>query len=405
MKKILSFLLLIVFSLMLVACSPEVLSDFLGQITQKDECTSHTDNDNDILCDKCGKTVELTPNEPEQPGDSGNPDNSNNSCNQPTTSNPENSENPENSDNENSESTTPPSAESVIEYVNVTLVYNNGTANKSEKAVKGKPLPTPYQPIKDSFLFLGWYTDEDCTRLYDFAKALDNDVTIYAKWVPDFMNIGNYMATEVIHSTLLIENYKYNTNSIASPYQTACSIGSGVVFDCFGGYYYCLTNNHVVDKGGYTYSEYTVYDVYGDAYEAELVATAVEYDLAILRFISEEDFPVATLADRDASVGDYIITVGNPNGVLNCVLYGIISDYKQIIDQSGYLQVDFEIFAHNAPIAKGSSGGAVFSIDYKVVGITFAGSYGADGVVTEAYFVPISRVVEFLSLYLYSQAA
>ncbi|MFR2988351.1 MAG: InlB B-repeat-containing protein [Faecalibacillus sp.] len=37
-------------------------------------------------------------------------------------------------------------------------------------------------PIKNGYTFAGWYSDEACTKEFDFAKPLLEDVTIYTKW-------------------------------------------------------------------------------------------------------------------------------------------------------------------------------------------------------------------------------
>ncbi len=42
----------------------------------------------------------------------------------------------------------------------------------------------PTDPTADEFIFGGWYTDADCTdgNEFDFANALTEDITLYAKW-------------------------------------------------------------------------------------------------------------------------------------------------------------------------------------------------------------------------------
>ena len=40
----------------------------------------------------------------------------------------------------------------------------------------------PKQPTKTGYIFGGWFEDEECTILFDFAKLLKEDITLYAKW-------------------------------------------------------------------------------------------------------------------------------------------------------------------------------------------------------------------------------
>ena len=37
-------------------------------------------------------------------------------------------------------------------------------------------------PTKSGYIFTGWYSDENCTALYDFTQKLDRDITLYAGW-------------------------------------------------------------------------------------------------------------------------------------------------------------------------------------------------------------------------------
>ena len=46
----------------------------------------------------------------------------------------------------------------------------------------GTVLSRPDMPIKNGYTFAGWYSDEACTKEFDFAKPLLEDVTIYTKW-------------------------------------------------------------------------------------------------------------------------------------------------------------------------------------------------------------------------------
>jgi len=50
------------------------------------------------------------------------------------------------------------------------------TQEVAEKAMK------PANPTKDGYTFDGWYTDEQLTKTFDFNSAINNDITLYAKW-------------------------------------------------------------------------------------------------------------------------------------------------------------------------------------------------------------------------------
>ncbi len=46
----------------------------------------------------------------------------------------------------------------------------------------GETLDEPEAPVRDGYVFKGWYTDEACTDKFDFGKAVSGDVNLYAKW-------------------------------------------------------------------------------------------------------------------------------------------------------------------------------------------------------------------------------
>ena len=67
-------------------------------------------------------------------------------------------------------------------YRNVTFQYNNGQDNTVKTVQDGSAVSKPADPTWEGHHFLGWYTDEDCTKVYDFSTAVDRDFTLYGKW-------------------------------------------------------------------------------------------------------------------------------------------------------------------------------------------------------------------------------
>lgn len=78
-----------------------------------------------------------------------------------------------------------PSASTVpcptTEYVNVTFKGNNEEADKIVEVVKGKTAYAPSISNGDK-VFAGWFKDEKCTVAFDFSTAVDQDLTLFAKW-------------------------------------------------------------------------------------------------------------------------------------------------------------------------------------------------------------------------------
>ncbi len=60
---------------------------------------------------------------------------------------------------------------------------NEGSVSmESSQAPDGGTLVIVPTPKRAGYIFLGWYTDADCTQAFDPAAAIKADMTLYAKW-------------------------------------------------------------------------------------------------------------------------------------------------------------------------------------------------------------------------------
>ena len=78
-----------------------------------------------------------------------------------------------------------------VESWTVAFNSNGGSAcdTKFVATADGK-LVKPVDPTRDGYTFGGWYTDEACTRAYDFSTPVTADLTLYAKWTKNAVNPG-----------------------------------------------------------------------------------------------------------------------------------------------------------------------------------------------------------------------
>ena len=58
-----------------------------------------------------------------------------------------------------------------------------GSATGDQTPASGSTVTKPADPTRDGYTFAGWYTDEACTKAYDFSAAVTADMTLYAKWI------------------------------------------------------------------------------------------------------------------------------------------------------------------------------------------------------------------------------
>lgn len=58
-----------------------------------------------------------------------------------------------------------------------------GSSVNGQTPASGSTVARPADPTREGYTFAGWYTDEACTKAYDFSVAVTADMTLYAKWI------------------------------------------------------------------------------------------------------------------------------------------------------------------------------------------------------------------------------
>ncbi|MGB3027362.1 Do family serine endopeptidase [Paradevosia shaoguanensis] len=144
--------------------------------------------------------------------------------------------------------------------------------------------------------------------------------------------------------------------------QEAESLGSGFIIKADG---LIVTNNHVIDGA----EEIQVFLTDGTRLPAKVIGTDAKTDLAVLKVDAGRELPFVEFGDSDtAEVGDWVMAIGNPFGLGGSVTLGIVSARNRDINSGPYdnfIQTD-------AAINQGNSGGPLFDMDGKVVGINTA---------------------------------
>jgi S1-C subfamily serine protease len=175
--------------------------------------------------------------------------------------------------------------------------------------------------------------------------------------------------------------------------------GSGVVISADG---YALTNFHVAAPTG---AAMKVGLSDGRFVDAVLVGLDPGGDVALIKLIGTEDFPVAELGDSDTCrVGDWVYVVGNPfllaEDFKPTVTYGILSGVHRYQFPSGTLLEYADCLQTDAAINPGNSGGPMFNSDGKLIGINGRGSFEKRGRVNVGvgYAISINQIKRFVGL-------
>ncbi len=74
---------------------------------------------------------------------------------------------------------------SAATYYTVKFETNGGSTINNIKVEKNETVAEPEKPVKDGFVFDGWYTDKDLKTAYDFAEKVVKNFTLYAKWTAE----------------------------------------------------------------------------------------------------------------------------------------------------------------------------------------------------------------------------
>ena len=139
----------------------------------------------------------------------------------------------------------------------------------------------------------------------------------------------------------------------------ASSLGSGFIINKNG---FVVTNNHVIAN-----AEDILVKVGSKEYKAKVIGADPYADLAVLKMQTSDTFTPISFGNSDkARVGDWVLAIGNPFGLGGTVTSGIISARNRDINLTRY----DDFIQTDASINSGNSGGPLFDLDGKSLGLT-----------------------------------
>jgi S1-C subfamily serine protease len=157
--------------------------------------------------------------------------------------------------------------------------------------------------------------------------------------------------------------------------ENATALGSGFVYDNKG---HIITNNHVV--GNAKIVDITLVD--GNRYTANVTGTDIFNDIAVIEIVGNLTQPPPALKpliignSSALEVGEQVIAIGNPFGLVGTMTTGIVSQTGQMIEDQ---ETGFSIpnaIQTDALINPGNSGGPLLNMNGQVIGINTAGLSG-----------------------------
>jgi S1-C subfamily serine protease len=151
-----------------------------------------------------------------------------------------------------------------------------------------------------------------------------------------------------------------------------------------------LTNSHVVQAA----SSIKVVLANGRELRAKLIGADPETDVAVIKIDPDPDdsIPIAALGSaKDLKVGQQAVAIGSPLGLAGgpSVTVGVISAVGRQLETRDGGPALLDMIQTDAPIAPGSSGGALVDADGEVIGITTAIALSDTGAQALGFATPI----------------
>lgn len=231
--------------------------------------------------------------------------------------------------------------------------------------------------------YISEHQDTNQALKYNPYQTTPSQLTSYSGLVanaPDFVASAENSVNSVVHIKTIVEN---RNNLSYDPFQDwffggkqrqpnmMQGSGSGVIISQDG---YIVTNNHVVADAS------KIEVVLNDkrTYNAEVIGTDPNTDLALLK-VKEKDLPFIAYGNSDnVKVGEWVLAVGNPFNLNSTVTAGIISAKGRNINilehnaNGGSLAPIESFIQTDAAVNPGNSGGALVSTTGELVGINTA---------------------------------
>ncbi len=231
--------------------------------------------------------------------------------------------------------------------------------------------------IVSSFATVKLVSNDESTVIY--VNNSSGDTTTQTVVSSDYTDVVDMVADSVVEVYTEEVTYSNGYGSYISE-----GAGSGVIFTSDG---YIVTNAHVIEDA----STITVTLHNGDTYEASLVASDTQSDIAVLKIDADNLTPVV-IGDSDSlKVGQFCIAIGNPLGTLGgTVTAGIISALERQVTVD---DIPMNLLQINVSVSPGNSGGGLFNTSGELIGIVNAKSTSenSEGI---GFAIPVNDVVE-----------
>lgn len=234
-------------------------------------------------------------------------------------------------------------------------ITNNGDISEVANQADG---PAAEQTVSDSVENNVSFLEQNPASIISVAGG--NGTTGYTQEEVQNINVYSLCNEAVVNINTQVTAYDW----FLQPYVQDGGSGSGSIIDKRG---YILTNVHVIADATKIYV--SLFD--GTQYEAEVVGTDLDSDLAVIKFNPPAGMELKTIAFGDSTglkVGQRVIAIGNPFGLERTMTTGIVSGLGRPIQNSNN-RIIRDMVQTDAAINPGNSGGPLLDTNGKMIGI------------------------------------
>jgi S1-C subfamily serine protease len=197
------------------------------------------------------------------------------------------------------------------------------------------------------------------------AAAEERPVSLRGPLDPDeraTISLFRAASASVVFITTQTQRVDFWTRNV---FEVPQGTGSGFVWDEQG---HVVTNFHVIQDA--TSAEVTLGE---NSYEAEMVGTAPDQDLAVIRIRAARQklVPIKVGTSADLQVGQKVYAIGNPFGLDHTLTTGIVSALGRTITSVTNRPIDGAIQT-DAAINPGNSGGPLLDSAGRLIGVNTA---------------------------------
>lgn len=113
--------------------------------------------------------------------------------------------------------------------ITYSVIYKSmgGSEVATQEVIVNDCATKPTDPTKAGYIFEGWYLDSACTIPYDFSNKVTNSVILYAKWIPESVEVVTELEIMLTSSENGFSNGQKITSVEKDPVVLTFSKGNG----------------------------------------------------------------------------------------------------------------------------------------------------------------------------------